>query len=250
MVKYRSENERSRTGIHGGVRRGSAAAVIGAVLVLTAGVPASQAVVAAGSDDPDVQVAGGVQLPAVGGLLQGVLGDAGTAPASPPSSPTPETTTTSTSPVPATAVPASPAPPPTTLQPPATGAAATGTTTPVPATTAQGSISTTSPLQLPEASAAEADVAGGAGADTSAVQQPAAEDSAPTASALLTTGAGGATAAPRTGFPQAVGRASQNQQQMTPQAEQAAEAAKVWLGVGLVGSAGAAGLVFTRIRRF
>jgi hypothetical protein len=37
---------------------------------------------------------------------------------------------------------------------------------------------------------------------------------------------------------------------MTAQSEPAAEAAKVWLGVGLVGSAGAAGLVFTRIRRF
>lgn len=246
MVKYRSENERSRTGIHGGVRRGSAAAAIGAVLVLAAGVPASQAVVASGSDDSDVLVTGGVQLPGAGGLLQGLLGDAATAPASPPSSPAPETTTTSPSPVPATA---SPAPPPaTTLQHPAT--AATGTTTPAPATTAQGAISTTAPVQLPEASAAEADVAGGAGAETSAAQQPATEDSAPTAAALLTAGGAGTTAAPRTGFPQTVGRATQNQQQMTAQAEPAAEAAKVWLGVGLVGSAGAAGLVFTRIRRF
>jgi hypothetical protein len=32
-------------------------------------------------------------------------------------------------------------------------------------------------------------------------------------------------------------------------AEPAAEAAKVWLGVGLVGSAGAAGLLFVRIRK-
>jgi len=93
-------------------------------------------------------------------------------------------------------------------------------------------------------------VAGGAGAETSAAQQPAAEDSAPTAAALLTAGATGSKATPRTGFPQAVGRAAQSQQQMTAQAEPAAEAAKVWLGVGLVGSAGAAGLVFTRIRRF
>jgi len=248
MVKYRSENERSRTGIHGGVRRGSAAAAIGAVLVLTAGVPASQAVVASGSDDSDVLVTGGVQLPGAGGLLQGLLGDAATAPASPPSSPAPETTITSTSPVQATSVPASPAPPATTFQQPTT--AATGTTTPVPTTTAQGSLSTEAPLQLPESSAAEADAAGGAGAETSAAPQPAAEDTAPTASALLTAGAAGTTAAPRAGFPQSVGQATQNQQQMTAQAEPAAEAGKVWLGVGLVGSAGAAGLVFTRIRRF
>jgi hypothetical protein len=30
----------------------------------------------------------------------------------------------------------------------------------------------------------------------------------------------------------------------------AAETTKVWLGVGLVGSAGAAGLLFARIRKF
>lgn len=36
---------------------------------------------------------------------------------------------------------------------------------------------------------------------------------------------------------------------MTVPAEPAAEAAKVWVGVGLVATAGAAGLIFTRIRR-
>ncbi|WP_406637326.1 hypothetical protein [Pseudarthrobacter quantipunctorum] len=41
MFHNRSEILTSRTGIHGGVRRGTAAAAVGAVLVLAAGVPAS-----------------------------------------------------------------------------------------------------------------------------------------------------------------------------------------------------------------
>ncbi|MFX1818722.1 hypothetical protein PV768_02900 [Pseudarthrobacter sp. CC4] len=41
MVYIRSELFTSRTGIHGGLRRGTAAAAVGAVLVLAAGVPAS-----------------------------------------------------------------------------------------------------------------------------------------------------------------------------------------------------------------
>lgn len=242
MVKYRSEHSRSRAGIHGGVRRGSAAAAIGAVLVLTAGVPASQANGASGSEEPDVQVTGGVQLPGVGGLLQGLLGDAATAPASP--QPAPEATTISPSPVPATTAPA-----PATPQPPTTGAAATGTATPLPATSPQGPIAVAAPLQ-PEAAGAPADspdVSGGTAADIPAAQQPAAGDSAaPSAAALMTAGR---TSTSRTAVPQAVGEAAQSRQQMAAQAEPAAEAVKVWLGVGLVGSAGAAGLVFTRIRR-
>jgi len=42
MSHNRSEILTSRTGIHGGVRRGTAAAAVGAVLVLATGVPASQ----------------------------------------------------------------------------------------------------------------------------------------------------------------------------------------------------------------
>ncbi|TLM85588.1 hypothetical protein FDW83_04210 [Pseudarthrobacter sp. NamE2] len=43
MVQHRSELSMSRTGIHGGIRRGTAAAAIGAVLVLSTGVTASLA---------------------------------------------------------------------------------------------------------------------------------------------------------------------------------------------------------------
>jgi hypothetical protein len=50
MVQHKSELSISRTGIHGGIRRGAAAAAIGAVLVLTTGAPASQA--EEGTPDP------------------------------------------------------------------------------------------------------------------------------------------------------------------------------------------------------
>ncbi|MDP9888153.1 hypothetical protein J2X98_001740 [Pseudarthrobacter enclensis] len=43
MVQHRSELSMSRTGIHGGIRRGTAAAAVGAVLVLSTGVQASLA---------------------------------------------------------------------------------------------------------------------------------------------------------------------------------------------------------------
>lgn len=252
MVKYRSEHSRSRTGIHGGIRRGSAAAAIGAVLVLTAGVPASQADGTSGSEDPDVQVSGGVQLPGVGGLLDGLLGTAATAPASPQPAPVPEATTTSPSPVPATTVPSSPAPPSTSsTQPPTNGAAATATLTQAPATSPPGRTSTPPPLQQADASAPAApDVAGVAGADIAAQQTAAAGNGSRPATSLPTGGAAGTTAASRTGVPQAVGGPAQGRQQMTAQSDPTAEAARVWLGVGLVGSAAAAGLVFTRIRRF
>jgi hypothetical protein len=43
MVNQKSEETRTLTGFHGGLRRGAAAAALGAVLVLSAGVPASNA---------------------------------------------------------------------------------------------------------------------------------------------------------------------------------------------------------------
>ena len=223
---------------------GSAAAAIGAILVLTAGVPASQADGGSGADEPDVQVSGGAQLPVAGGFLQGLLGDS--AAASPQPTPVPEATTAS--------------PPPTTASPPpTTGAAATGTATPVPAPSPLAGTATAVPLQQPAAGqpAAASTAAGfapgvaGSEAGTPAASQPAAEGSeAAAATPAPTSSTPGPTATTRTGVPQAVGGAAQSQHEMSGQTEPAAEAAKVWLGVGLVGSAGAAGLVFTRIRRF
>ncbi|WP_457950740.1 hypothetical protein ACTAQI_09390 [Pseudarthrobacter sp. alpha12b] len=57
MVQHRSELSMSRTGIHGGIRRGTAAAAVGAVLVLSTGVQASLADDAAPPpQDPAAQV--------------------------------------------------------------------------------------------------------------------------------------------------------------------------------------------------
>ncbi len=240
MVNYRSEISLSRTGIHGGIRRGSAAAAIGAVLVLSAGVPASQADGGSGSDEPDMTITGSTRLPAIGGLLQGLLGE--TVPASPQRTPVPEATTVSpspTTPVPTPTAPTSPTPAP------ATSAAATGAAAPAPAATSQGTAGPALPVQQPatgQPGAEAAPPAAAAGAASSAAEQPAA--GADGASALP-----GPTATSRIGVPQAVGGTARSRQEITAQAEPAAEAAKVWLGVGLVGSAGAAGLVFTRIRR-
>jgi hypothetical protein len=51
MVIQKSEETRTLAGFHGGLRRGTAAAALGAVLVLSAGVPASNAVSLAPSPD-------------------------------------------------------------------------------------------------------------------------------------------------------------------------------------------------------
>ncbi|WP_066292865.1 hypothetical protein [Arthrobacter sp. B6] len=247
MVKHRSETSRSRTGIHGGVRRGGAAAAIGAVLVLTAGVPASQA--DGRSEEPDVRVTGEALVPRVGGLLQGLLGETATAPASPQPTPVPETTTLS----PTAVSPTSASPAPTTLSPSPAGSAATaGTAAPAPASAPVPATAAAAPPQQPATGQPEAatGVSGSGAADAPASEQPAAgtDGSAP-AGSRPTAGAADPAATTRTGVPQSVGGAARSRQAMTAQAEPSAEAAKVWLGVGLVGSAGAAGLIFTRIRR-
>jgi hypothetical protein len=53
MVNQKSDGFRSLTGFHGGLRRGTAAAAFGAVLVLSAGVPASNAAASDLPEDPD-----------------------------------------------------------------------------------------------------------------------------------------------------------------------------------------------------
>ncbi|BAS09929.1 hypothetical protein AHiyo4_33510 [Arthrobacter sp. Hiyo4] len=75
MVIYRSEFSLSRTSIHGGLRRGAAAAAVGAVLVLSAGVPASQA--ADGSAEPTASAEVAADGDGVSGLLNGLLGGSG-----------------------------------------------------------------------------------------------------------------------------------------------------------------------------
>ncbi|MGN7147921.1 hypothetical protein ACTHQ6_02855 [Arthrobacter sp. SAFR-179] len=67
MVSNRSELSMSRTGIHGGLRRGTAAAAVGVVLVLSTGVQASLADDAAPPQDPLVQATAAANAAASGG---------------------------------------------------------------------------------------------------------------------------------------------------------------------------------------
>ena len=252
MVNDRSESSRFRTGIHGGLRRGSAAAAIGAVLVLSAGVPASQADAVPDSGDPEVQVTGAVQLPEIG-LLQGLLGTSGRATSSPQPTPVPEATSASPSPVPTTA--------PATLSPaPTTSGSSGATAIPQEAVTGGSAPSQQQPgtaggqpgtLPAGQGSAPQAAEAPATG--QSAAGQPAAGAESP--AAVESTASAPSQAASRgsgSGTLQTAGGPARGRHEMGParDADPAGEAAKVWMGVGLVGSAGAAGLVLTRIRRF
>jgi hypothetical protein len=254
MVDYRSEPSRSRTGIHGGVRRGTAAAAVGAVLVLSAGVPASQA--ADGSPDsgePDIQVTATAQLPVVGGLLQGVLGS-GTQPASPQPTSTTSSPTGTVSPSPVPSSPVAPAPstvsqPASTGSAPATGGAPASPAVPGPTGTTQGAGSGTA--ALPQGAGSGFQAGGGQSADQQAADQqgPAAPEAGETGKPTSATSTPTAGSTSRSGSLQAAGTPAVSRQGMAPAPQPAMEAAKVWLGVGLLGSAGAAGLVFARIRR-
>ncbi len=256
MVIYRSEFSRSRTSIHGGLRRGAAAAAVGAVLVLSAGVPASQA--ADGSTDPtgSAEVAADGDRSGVNGLLKGLLGGSGgQAKASP--EPTPAPTSSSTPTATATPSPAPTSTAPTSTAPTSSASPAPQGTTPQ-GTAPQGAVPpSNSPAPLstsPDAAASPAGTQpnGQPGAPAAGTQedgQDAGQDSDP-AAGQPTQDAHSANATPVSN-PKRPGNAPASRDNMASatEAEAAAEPAKVWLGVGLVGSAGAAGLLFARIRR-
>ncbi|MCP8998585.1 hypothetical protein NFC73_02375 [Pseudarthrobacter sp. RMG13] len=249
MVIYRSESSLSRTSIHGGLRRGAAAAAVGAVLVLSAGVPASQA--ADGSAEPteSASVAADGDLAGVSGLLNGLLGGSGgQANASPEPTPAPSGSSTPTvtpspaptSPAPTSSAPstsASPAPQGTTPQGTAPQGAVPPSGAPAPLSTspdAAGSAAGTQPNGQP---GAPADVTRVAGQEADpAADQP---TDAHSTNATPVSGPGRHGNAP----------ASRDNMASATAAAAAAEPAKVWLGVGLLGSAGAAGLLFARIRQ-
>lgn len=257
MVIYRSELSRSRTSIHGGLRRGAAAAAVGAVLVLSTGVSASQADDDSTDRTKPARVAADGSLAPVNGLLKGLLGGSGgyAVTASPEPSPSAPTTT-----APTTTAPIS-------TQPPAPAPASTATASPVPTT------APTSAVPAPQGAAPQSTVppstapaplspspATGAGSPAggqpngqpgapAAGTQDAGQDSGPTAD-QSTQDPRSANASPVSG-PRRPGNAPASREKMASatEAEAAAEPAKVWLGVGLVGTAGAAGLLFARIRR-
>jgi hypothetical protein len=318
MLYNRSDLSMPRTGIHGGLRRGAAAAAIGAVLVLTTGVPASQA--KEGAPDPGAPAVDTTSLPVV--PLKGQSGDArqdapgqnregkngkGKAPADKgkgadpgqPASPSPVATpsasaipsalrpavkatpkpaapsaTAPASPVPTSSAPAASTPTPTRSATSAPAASATASSetapgaappvpVPVPESPAAGApaapetpaaaVATTPAKPAPTPSA----VAGDSSTTTTAAGQPAAAASAATTAAVTggVRGQGGYVplyAVPRTQAGWTPYAAAPNVNSVRSSAVLAAQpepkSALVWLGSGLVGVAGAAGLVFFRLR--
>jgi hypothetical protein len=175
MVDQKSENFRTLAGNHGGLRRGTAAAALGAVLVLSAGVPASNAAapalltdageVAPSSPEADAvpgtaieadpavsqvkaTVDGSLSLEAwAGRILDDEDDDESSASPAPTVSPTQPSFSPSSTPVPTVPVPTLPATPlPTTSPAPAPAPSPTSTTAsgPTPTSPTQTSPSQTS----------------------------------------------------------------------------------------------------------
>ncbi|HEY8754361.1 MAG TPA: hypothetical protein VIM40_12030 [Arthrobacter sp.] len=257
MVIYRSKFSRSRTSIHGGLRRGAAAAAVGAVLVLSAGVPASQA--ADGSTDPTepAQIAVDGDLSGVNGPLKGLPGSSGElSTSSPEPAPAPSGSTAPTATATPTPAPTSTA---TTSSAPASSATAAPQGTAPQAPTPK---STPSPSGAPAPVSTSQAPATGSPAGSPAGTQPNGQPGVPAAGTQDTGQDGDPTAerptqdaqsanATPVSVPQLPGNAPASGENMASatEAEAGAEPGKVWLGVGLVGSAGAAGLLFARIRR-
>ncbi|MGX5716978.1 hypothetical protein [Arthrobacter sp. MAHUQ-56] len=284
MVQHRSELSMSRTGIHGGLRRGTAAAAVGAVLVLSTGVPASFADDATSPPrDPAAQASGRPQpapraslsvpaplLPAVkASLAAGTTTGQATVAASEPSLATttlplpdlplpapsgttlaPSTPTPAAASSPASAAPAAPAPATASAPPHAAQAVP-----PAPAAAVQ------SPGGMVAGSAAPAPGAGTqagtatAGAPDEGNEADMAAGAAPAAPVVPgTAGSTVPTAFARqphpAGTPQAAGVPADGHRPVSSTGPIAGlPDAMVWLGVGLVGIGTAAGLVFFRLRR-
>ena len=309
MVQHRSELSMSRTGIHGGIRRGGYAAAIGAVLVLATGATAAQAdegladpgsptiplaqetgslphgsprQTAPGQDREDPgskptgkgestrEAAGPVASASASALvlsLPPALFPAVTATLSPTATavptPTPSASSapTGSTPAPAASTGTAPAPAPTQTK---YGAAASQTgaapspaaTTAVPTAPAVAAPATAGTPAPADASQTPADPSAAAPSDSSevpAAEQPLSTTSAASPAAAAAPGgqAGGAPlySAPRSDSgwtPYSTGTGPRSSATLSSQPEP--RSAMVWLGSGLVGVAGAAGLVLFRLR--
>ncbi|KIS26475.1 hypothetical protein TV39_14345 [Arthrobacter sp. SPG23] len=173
MVIQKSEETRTLTGFHGGLRRGTAAAALGAVLVLSAGVPASNAASLVPAPDTtdgaDAAATTSVEagVPALDAWASVVLGPKpdptrpsapGTGKLTPPGqrtqptpspSPTTEPEWTSPSPVPTSPSPSPSEPSPSPSAPSPGGSTVPPSSTPAPPP-ADGSVApSTDPAQAP-----------------------------------------------------------------------------------------------------
>ncbi len=161
MVNQKSEETRTLTGFHGGLRRGTAAAALGAVLVLSAGVPASNAVSLVPAPDPTTDGAAATAsveagVPLLDAVASVVLGpkpepsdspEPGTGKPTRPGyrtqpAPSPTPTTEPASPSPSPTTPTSPAPSPSEGTLPPSG-------TPSPSPTGGAAAPSTGPTQTP-----------------------------------------------------------------------------------------------------
>ncbi|WP_454698967.1 hypothetical protein [Arthrobacter humicola] len=184
MVIQKSEETRTLTGFHGGLRRGTAAAALGAVLVLSAGVPASNAVSLVPAPDTtdgaDAATTTSVEagVPSLDIWASVVLGPKGdptrpSAPGSGKQTPPGQRTQPTPSPSPTTdPVTPSPSPDPETPSPspsPSESSAPSGTPAPAPAPAGGAAGPSTGPAQAP---AAPAPATGAAPAGTPGAPSP------------------------------------------------------------------------------
>lgn len=285
MVYIRSEFFTSRTGIHGGLRRGTAAAAVGAVLVLATGVPASHgeegnpqsgADAGAGQDapgqgrdgkearqaaSPSVLSVPTALLPAVTTSLAPAVTTAPTtgslALATPlPSIPLP--TPSDVPLLPAATAPAVVVPVPSSPSPESQAeelSAAEAPAAPIPEAAAQAAAPGTVPVPSSE-SAGEVNGAAAAGGNPPAMELPAGPggESVAGAEAPVPAAATQAAAAPQEAggpAPQAAGvpRSAAQSVGAIVRSQPELEAVMVGLGVGLVGLAAAAGAAYFRMRK-
>jgi hypothetical protein len=157
MVNFRSYVAKTQTGHHGGLRRGSAAAALGAVLALTAGIPAAHAALGGSLGASAAPLAKGPLSLGLEDVLDGIVSPAQQTPA-----PRPEPADSPDS--------AEPAPGGTPQQSPARGSS-------LPSESAQQPAAPRPAATAPESPAVDPGPAGG----IAPAQQPADDSAAPTA---------------------------------------------------------------------
>ncbi|MFD1242487.1 hypothetical protein [Arthrobacter ulcerisalmonis] len=255
-MAYNSSRILSRTGIHGGLRRGTAAAAIGAVLVLTAGTGTTHADDSVPWPKPGTLEVQAV-LPSVAVVESSVDPTPGASTSLEAPSPSPSATAPGT-PAPTSPAPTSPAPS-SSAAPTAAPTSTAAPVTPVPTVVPPSSAPTTTapPTSTPPGVVPKAADAGPA---TEEAPEPVVPEGPATLPAAVESGE--PTVAPQETALQRRGtfqiRTSSSVRLIKSGAVDASVAATpgpemnrfmVWLGLGLVGLSGAAGVTFLRVRR-
>lgn len=240
MVTNRSNVSRALTGFHGGLRRGTTAAALGAVLVLTAGVPASHASGGMSLPGAATRVTASAQPAGLGDWLGGLFGQPDPDPAEPSDPPV----TPGPSPAP---VADKPAPVPSSTAVPDRGQT-NPATTPAPApAAAQTSAPSSGPAPTTAAPPAESPVTQAAEGTTPT--QATAPDTQPANSTNSSAAASDVRAGAAASSPGSTARPDQPAIKPVSNVVSSRVSAMIWWGLGLVALAAAAGLVFLRMRK-